>query len=69
MRLKAGDTPTIPSGWIVTIDDNRVTISHPNYVGESLRGFSWYQFISDANEAAQWPESRQGSDDGEADHG
>lgn len=59
MRLKAGDTLTIPKDWMVTIDATRVTISHPNYVAESLCGYSWYAFIAQANEAAEWPKSVQ----------
>lgn len=52
MKLKAGDTLVIPEGWTVEFRDSRVEIQHKNYMAESTRGFSFYEFLKRSAERA-----------------
>lgn len=49
--LKEGETLTVPKGWTVRISDNRVEIQHKNHIADSLRGYSWHEFIKAAHKA------------------
>lgn len=64
--LRAGDTLTVPKGWTVEIEGGSVTVYGPGYLAfgesKSRRGYTFADFILEADAAAEWPESYQTED-------